>query len=238
MTVAHFFRGWRQREVLIVIGLALASMLLWRVPWVGLIFYPFHLFGTFVHEMAHGLAAIITGGKFLKFIVRPDFSGVATTAGGISWIIVSAGYLGSAIFGGLLVIISAWGVSARHVLLGLGVIMAIMCLLFVRSIFGFIAGFLIAGGLIAAGIKLNDTWASGLLLFLAVQSMLDAIDSVFDLIKLSTHHRAVLTDAQIMASKTFLPAIFWALLWTGIALAILVFSLSIAYRREPRDARQ
>jgi hypothetical protein len=234
MTVAHFFQGWKQREVLIVLGLAVASMLLWRVPWLGWIFYPFHLFGTFVHELSHGLAAILTGGKFVQFIVRPNFSGVATTAGGVRWVVVSAGYLGSALFGGLLVIISAWGVSARAVLLGLGVILGIMCLLFVRSIFGLVTGFLFSAGLIAAGLYLNTTWASGLLLFLAVQSMLDAVDSVFDLIKLSTHHRYITTDAQIMQSMTFIPAVFWAILWTGISLTILFFSLSIAYRQNPK----
>lgn len=233
MTISHFFQGWRQREVLIILGLAIASLVLWRVPFIAWVFYPFHLFGTFIHELSHGIAAILTGGSFLKFVVRPNFSGVATTSGGIDWIIVSAGYVGSAIFGGLLIIISAWGISARAVLFGLGIALGILCVLFVRSLFGIVAGLLFSAVLIAAGTRLSGFWASQVLLFIAIQSILDALDSVFDLVKLSTHHRYVLTDAQIMAQKTFLPAVFWAVLWSGISLAVLVTSLTIAYRRNP-----
>lgn len=232
MTIAHYFKGWRQREVLIVLGLALASLVLWRVPWLGWVFYPFHVFGVFVHELCHGLAAIITGGSFIRFIVNPNLSGTATTTGGIGWIIVSAGYIGSAIFGGLLIVISSLGVSARIVLIGMGIILGGMCLLFVRNLFGIAAGLVLATSLLIAGNRLNDMWASGLLLFLAVQSVLDALDSVFDLIQLSTHHMHIRTDAQIMASNTFLPAVFWALLWTSISIVILFFSLNLAYRRQ------
>lgn len=236
MTVAHFFQGWRQREALIVLGLAVASILLWRVPVLGWLFYPFQLFGTFIHELGHGLAAMATGGEFRRFVVSPNLSGQAWSAGGIRWIVVSAGYIGSALFGGGLIIISAWGASARTVLFGLGVLFGLMCLLFVRNLFGIATGFLLAAGLIVAGQRLADAWANGLLLFLSVQCMLDAIDSVFDLVKLSTHHRDLRTDAQIMAQHYLLPAIFWALLWTAIAIAILIVSLNIAYRRTPPGA--
>ncbi|NJN67300.1 MAG: M50 family metallopeptidase [Chloroflexaceae bacterium] len=238
MTMAHFVRGWRQREVLITLGLALVSVLLWRVAWAGWLFYPFHVFGTFVHELGHGFAAMATGGRFLQFVVRPDLSGTATTAGGVRWVVVSAGYLGSALFGGVLLIISAWGVSARRVLVGLGAALALVCLWYARNLFGFAAGLLMAAGLMVAGRRLDDRWASGLLLFLAVHSMLDALDSLFDLVKLSTHHRHVLTDAQTMAQYTMVPAVLWALLWCGLAIAMLVVSLNIAYRRVPTTVEE
>lgn len=38
--------------------------------------YPFRLFGTFVHELSHGLAAVATGGEFQRFSVQPDVSGL------------------------------------------------------------------------------------------------------------------------------------------------------------------
>jgi hypothetical protein len=232
MTVAHFFQGWKQREVLMVIGLAIASLMLWRVPWLGWLFFPFHVFGIFVHELGHGLAAMATGGEFRRFVVFPN-AGLAETAGGIRWIIVSAGYIGSALFGGLLIIISSWGAPAKDVLFWLGIALGIMCILFVRNFFGLAMGAVLTGGLILAGRYLPAYWASGLLLFLAVQSMLNALDSVFDLVKLSTYHQNVQTDAQAMAQMTFLPAIVWSLLYSGVAIAILVGSLNIAYRQTP-----
>jgi uncharacterized membrane protein len=69
------------------------------------------------------------------------------------------------------------------------------------------------------------------LLFLSVQSMLNAVNSVFGLVRISAYSGDIHTDAQSMAEQTFLPAIVWAVLYSIIAIVILVFSLSVAYRR-------
>jgi len=81
---------------------------------------------------------------------------------------------------------------------------------------------------------LSRWWADGLLLLLAVQMMLNSIDSLFDLTTLATAAPNVLTDAQIMARTTGVPAVIWAVLWSIVALAILAGSLLVAYRRPPR----
>lgn len=98
-------KDWRHWLELGVIALAL--IVLWQVPWLGSLAYPFRLFGTFVHELSHGLAAIATGGEFQRFSVSPDLSGLAWSAGGIRVVVSSAGYIGSAIFGGVLVALHA-----------------------------------------------------------------------------------------------------------------------------------
>lgn len=233
MTVARFFEGWRYREMGIVLALAFASIILWRVSIVGLLFYPFHLFGTFVHELCHGLAAILTGGEFRRFIVNPNLSGLAWSAGGIRWIVIMAGYLGNALFGGLLVVISAWGLPSRQVLFWLGIVLGVLCLLFVRNLFGVVSGLLLAAGLVLAGRRLDDFWANALLMFLAVQSMLNAINSVFDLVKITTSVGGQYghNDAMSMQKITMIPAPVWAVLWSMVSLGILVGSLILAYRR-------
>jgi hypothetical protein len=222
--------GWRQREVLIVLGLALASLVLWRVPVLGLASYPFRLFGTFIHEICHGLAAVITGGAFRRFEINPDLSGVAFSAGGVAWIISSAGYVGSALFGGLLMVLAARGVPPREVIFGLGVGLGLLCLLFVRNLFGITTGLALSGALILAGRGLTAEWAGWLLLFLAVQLILDALNSIFDLLRISTSLRGVITDAEIMARATGIPALIWALAWATLSAFILYWSVRIAYR--------
>lgn len=238
MQMIRFLQGWRLGELLVILGLGLLTVTLWRVPLFGLLFYPFQLFNTFVHELSHGLAAILTGGEFRRFSVEPDLSGLAWSAGGIRWIITSAGYVGSAIFGAVLVIVAGWGWSARVVLSALGLILGLLCLVFVRNLFGLGAGIVLAALLFFAGRRLSEFWADGLLLLLAVQMMLNALDSVLDVVWLSTYRAGVRTDAQIMQDMTGLPAIFWALVWALISLCILVFALAIAYRRAPAQAPQ
>ena len=64
-------------------------------PTVALwVFFLIFLPGTLVHELSHGLAALLTGGRFVQFTITPDASGLATSAGGWRWLIIPAGYLG------------------------------------------------------------------------------------------------------------------------------------------------
>jgi hypothetical protein len=229
-----YLRGWRLRELMLVLGMAFTSIVLWRVPIIGWLWYPFQVYGTFVHELSHGIATVLTGGEFRRFVVNPDLSGTATSAGGIRWIVVSAGYLGSAAFGGILTLLSASAVPARRVLVALGLILGILSLLFVRNLFGLAAGMVLTTLLVVAGRKLQELWADGLLLLLAVQMMLNAVDSVFGLVQLSALHGTTRTDAQIMAHATGIPAIAWAALWSLLSLVILLASLRVAYYRPPQ----
>ncbi len=230
MQAIDFFQGWRQREVLTVLVLAAASVVFWRIPLLGPIFYPFQIFATFVHEISHGLTAILTGGDFQRFVVRFDQSGTAWYTGGIRWIVTSSGYLGCALFGGFLIVLSGRGVSGNTVLSVLGIALGILCLVFVRNFFGIVSGLALAGLLFWAGSRLNVFWADMLLLFLGVQTALNALNSVFDLILISTRYGDVRSDAQIMYSLTGIPAPFWAVFWTLLSLALLVGALILAYR--------
>jgi hypothetical protein len=224
--------AWRQRDVLIVIGLVLLSVLLARQPLLWWLFYPFQLFGTFVHELSHGLAAIATGGSFRRLVVNPDSSGMAWSSGGVRWIIASAGYVGSALFGAVLTILSGrGGLPARRLLAGLGLGLGVLCLLFVRNLFGIVTGIGIAAALWFAGRQLPHRLANGLVLFLAVQMMLNALDSLLDLIIISMGGFVAASDAHTMAQATGVPALVWALLWSLVAVGILAVALRIAYRR-------
>ncbi|PIV32542.1 MAG: peptidase M50, partial [Lysobacterales bacterium CG02_land_8_20_14_3_00_62_12] len=64
-------------QLLILLLLSALILGLWQVPWLGWLVFPFRLFGTFVHELSHGLAAVLTGGDFVRFTVHPDLSGRA-----------------------------------------------------------------------------------------------------------------------------------------------------------------
>ncbi len=55
--------------------------------------------GTYHHEVSHGLASMLTGGRFHKFYVHPLNGGVSVTSGGKTEVVVSAGYIGTVLFG-------------------------------------------------------------------------------------------------------------------------------------------
>ncbi|NJL33533.1 MAG: hypothetical protein HC893_06330 [Chloroflexaceae bacterium] len=61
--------------------------------------------------------------------------------------------------------------------------------------------------------------------------MLNALDSVFGLVWISSSRADVLTDARNMQLMTGIPALFWALLWSAISLTVLIIAVSVAFRR-------
>lgn len=208
--------------------LGLLIVVAWQVPWLNLVVYPFRLFGTFVHELSHGLAAILTGGRFHRFAVETDLSGVAWSAGGIRVIVSSAGYLGSAIAGGILILVYQRLLSSRVLLILMGAALAILCVLFVRNLFGIASGLGLASLLLLAGFKLSSSWRDLLLMTLALQLILDGYNSLFTVLSLSTDS-ATHTDAHTMAQLTLVPAIIWVLIWMSLSTLVLYYVLRWSY---------
>jgi hypothetical protein len=203
---------------------------------VGWLNYPFRLLLTIVHELGHGLAALLTGGDFLNFVVHPNGAGLAHTAGGWRIVVIPAGYLGVALFGSVLILI---GRNHRWSRIALGVIGAGMIFFSIRygipSIFaGYIAsgllttlsGFIFGGLFVWVAIKAAPGWIIFLTHFIAIQAILIAFSDLFGLIGISTNFfNAPENDAKSMAELTFIPAIVWAVLWAVLALGLIGWSI-------------
>jgi hypothetical protein len=235
MTFAEVLQAWTRPAVLQLVGLAALSVLLWRLPLISLLFYPFRLFNTFVHELSHGLAAMISGGEFHRFYIHPGRDGLALVRGGSLLLVASAGYVGSALFGAALLFMVASALANRTLLVLLGGALLALCLVFVRNLFGFVAGLLLAAAMIAAGLYLPERYITWLLTFLAIQTALSALDNVVVLMHLSLRGRATAfpSDAQVLARHTGIPALVWALLWCLIALGLIVAAVPLAARGTP-----
>jgi hypothetical protein len=223
-----FAARWRWGELLGLVALGIALLVMSRLPYLEWLAWPFRLFGTFVHELSHGLAAFATGGKFDRFVVNPDLSGLAWSAGGTRWIVASAGYIGSAIFGALL-ILAGRAFPARAVLGVLGLALALLCVFYVRNAFGAVAGLALAAGMMLGAVYLRGLWSEALLLVLALQLLLDGFRTVIDLVFLSARGD-VHTDAATLAQLTGLPAPAWAVIWGLFSAAVALGTLALAYR--------
>lgn len=104
---------WQFRYYLLCTGLALVF---WDTPLIK----PFRFFVVLVHEVNHAVAALITGGEVLEIRTHWDESGHTRTKGGFFPLISAAGYVGSALWGALLVHTSLYPQAQRLVLLCIG----------------------------------------------------------------------------------------------------------------------
>lgn len=108
-------------------------------------------------------------------------------------------------------------------------VFGLLCLLFVRNLFGVASALVLTAALLFAGLKFSEAWRDTLLKVLALQVILDGYNSLFAVLRLARAGDAQ-TDAHAMAQLTWLPASFWAVAWMLASTAILVFVLRYAMR--------
>ncbi len=226
-----------ERTVQIMLLILIVSLICWQMPFANVFLYPFKLFVTTVHEACHALVARLTGGNVQMISIAPDESGLTLSAGGIRPLISMAGYLGTAVFGGMLI---WWGkrpAEARFILQMIGtVILALTVFYGGGGIFSFVSMLIIGAGILWISRKANDAACHMFLLMLAVQTTLNSVLDIQTLF-LASVMGAQHSDARNMESMTGIPAIVWSVLWGAIALCILTFSLWISYRPGSNSAR-
>lgn len=129
----------RSRGLLILLLAALAFLILNRVPFGHYIQWPFVIITTFVHEMGHGLIAIMTGGNLIQIEIYQDASGLARTETVVGWrqaAIAAGGLLAPSLIGGGFIIAGINRQSSSRVFLVFSLFILISCFLWVRSAFG------------------------------------------------------------------------------------------------------
>jgi hypothetical protein len=221
-----------QRPIVIVGLAALAALALVLIPGLGLLSYPFRLLITIVHELSHGLVALLTGGAFLRFVVFPNGEGVAYTAGGWRLLVIPAGYLGSALFGASLIYLGRsvrWS-RAAMAMLGAAVLLlslryglpSIATVQWSSGVITVVAGTAIGAAFLWVARKATTAWVLFLINLVAIQAGLTAFSDLFALVDLSSRFAgAPANDARAMTELTLVPALVWAVLWAVVALALI-----------------
>lgn len=216
----------------------LASLLLWNLPFGGVLLYPFKLLATWLHELSHGLAMTVTGAGFEYMLIYRDTSGLAyatSSAGPIgAAVIAGAGYMGTALWGALLLVASPTARAARPALLALGGLLIGSAFTVVAldpaDAFGPWAIGAIGGVVAIAAVVLPARWRLATAHFIAAQACVNALLDIRVLLRPSQvvdGQLAGRSDAHNMALATFGTTANWAVwLWAGLWLA---WSLAVLY---------
>ncbi len=213
----------RLRESVILILLLAVVVAFWD----SVALYPVKAFVVLLHELGHGLAAVLTGGQIEHIEMSSDLGGVCWSRGGWRLIVLPAGYLGSMLFGGIILLAAARSRHDRLLAAALGLAVLVLTIVFVRSLFGVAFGLLFGAALVAAARWLPEAANDLLLRFLGLASILyAAIDIKEDLISRTVPG----SDAYAMSRELFLPPVFWGVLWMGLALVAAGVFLYLASR--------
>jgi hypothetical protein len=211
---------------------SLVTLILWFIPYAGIVTFPVRLFVTFIHEAGHALATLFTFGTVNRIAIYWDGSGVTETLGGTRLMISSAGYLSTTLFGSALILLLRRRNASKALALVTGILLLGITLLWGGNWLAWLTGLLIGAALIVLALKGKPRFVHFMMSFLAVQCVLNAVYDLFTLIYLSAFEGSARTDAVNMANSTngFIPAVVWAFIWSAISVLMLATTLMVYYR--------
>jgi len=216
-----------KRKLRFVLGFALFFTALWLL-WNTALVYPLKIFVVLLHEASHAVAAVATGGSIQRITLDPLQGGACYCPGGNAFLTLSAGYLGSLLWGGLM-ITAAQSTRVKASLVNglIGGLVIVLTILYVRNTFGIVFGIAFGLAMIGVSRKLSASINASALLVLGLTSALYAILDI----KSDVLDRPELTsDARMLAELTGVPTVAWGVLWIASALAFCFWLLRRAYR--------
>jgi hypothetical protein len=191
-----------RRRTELLLGIAAFYIALWLL-WTTWLVFPLKIFVVLLHEISHGFAAIITGGTVERIVLHANEGGATYTLGGNTFLILSAGYLGSLLWG--LLLIELAGARPRLARSALGILagaVLIVAALFVRNAFGFIFTALFGATLFFAARRLSPRGVAVVLLVLGLTSAFYALLDIRSDILVRPN---VASDARMLANLTGVP---------------------------------
>jgi hypothetical protein len=205
-----------KRKIAFLAGLTAWLMAVWLLWWSPVI-YPLKLFVVLLHETSHALMAVATGGRVDRLVITADQGGICYCPGGNAFLTLSAGYLGSLLWGALILTLARARRPAPHnTTTAIGVAVLALTALFVRNMFGVLFGVLFGAALVAlrgAGRTVHVLTLTALGLTSCLYALLDIKSDVIDRPHLPS-------DAYMLAQMTGVPTVVWGVLWIALGVAV------------------
>jgi hypothetical protein len=198
--------------------------------------WPLKLLVVMMHESGHAIATWLVGGEVDSVTIALDQSGQCLSRLPDSFfgklMVYSAGYVGSAVAGALLLLFT-FRFRARRWILGAACVwLAVFGLIYAGDLFTrvFCLG---TAALVGLGARyLPEGAVDGVNLFLAAFSGLYVVFDLRD--DLWDHSVRAYSDAALLSQVTLVPALFSALVWSVFSLAVLGGAAWVSLRRERR----
>ncbi|HIF38045.1 MAG TPA: M50 family peptidase [Gemmatimonadetes bacterium] len=193
-------------------GYFLALWFLWDTP----VIYPIKIFVVFLHEISHGMMALATGGRIDQIILDPNQGGACYCPGGEPFMTLTAGYLGSLIWGIFLAVAGKHKkIDARLLTMFLSIIVIALTMAYIHNFFGILFGLIFGLVLLFVAVEFSKSQNQKVQLILGLTSCLYAIlDIKSDILD----HPGLSSDATMLTNLTGVSVVFWGTLWITLAL--------------------
>jgi len=214
------------KQLLILFSVIIAIFFLWSTPAL----YPLKLLIVFFHESSHALMTIATGGQVIELEIDRLQGGHVISAGGNRFITLTAGYLGSLIWGVVIYLLAVGSKYDKAIMFCLGIIIMVVTTLFVRDLFAFGFGGLTGLFMILMGVKAPMQINDIILRVIGVTSMSYVPLDVYSDTIVRTSLRS---DAFMLAEEFGGTTVLWGTIWLLVSVVILIATLKISLKFSP-----
>ena len=214
------------KQRLILFSVIIVIFFLWSTPAL----YPLKLLIVFFHESSHALMTIATGGQVIELEIDRMQGGHVISAGGNRFITLTAGYLGSLIWGVVIYLLAVGSKYDKAIMFCLGIIIMVVTTLFVRDLFAFGFGGLTGLFMILMGVKAPMQINDIILRVIGVTSMSYVPLDVYSDTIVRTSLRS---DAFMLAEEFGGTTVLWGTIWLLVSVVILIATLKISLKFSP-----
>lgn len=208
------------KRTLLALGLALVAVFFSDTVFLR----PLWLLVTALHEASHGLAAVLLGGEITSFHVNLDAGGWCGYRMAPSFlrtlVVASAGYTGSLVIGGLLLVTAAATKKDRWVLAAFGIVLLYLSWMCLKSAGVFGTLFCAATGMAFLGLaraplgQVHDFLLRTVALCCMFMAAWDVKDDLVD--------RTVEgSDADVIAKMFHVPTLWVGVAWLVVSVVLL-----------------
>lgn len=215
-------KGKQYFEFLFITLIVITTIFLWN----SIIIYPVKLFVVLLHEISHGIVAVLSGGKILSIQISENLGGLCISSGGVPFLVASAGYLGSLVFGSAIFISSYDKKYSSWITTIIAIILILFSANFISGSVGITLALLYAVILYVSPRYFNKTIHMYLMKTLGlISSLYVLVDIKEDLLTLEYRE----SDTNILESITGINAAVWGLLWFIISAVVIYYLLRFSY---------
>lgn len=187
---------------------------LWPYPAIA----PLKILIVFMHETAHGLAAVLTGGSVESISVNRQEGGMTITLGGNRYAVLSAGYVGSLLIGVVLFLIALRTHADRALMAVLAVMILAITAIYMREMFAVTFGLATGLGMLAMARYLpravND-------LTLRVIGLTSMIYVPYDIFSDTLQRSHLQSDARMLAEEFGGATVIYGGFWLALSLGVI-----------------
>ena len=210
-------------RLLYLLALLILVFALWPTPFLA----PLKTLVVFFHEASHALTAVATGGVVIEMEINQSQGGHVRAAGDIRFLTLSAGYLGSLLWGASIFLVTVYTDKDRLISALLGILILVIAAWFMRNLYGL--GFTMATG---AGLIALSHWGSEAVndFVLRIIGLTSMSYAPLDIWSDTIDRGHLRSDARMLAEEFGGATVMWGGIWIAISAGMIIWVMRTSLR--------